>query len=284
MPYFNSHDHTRFFYKDWGRGAAVVFVHGFALNADCWDDQLPYLVEQGLRCIAYDRRGCGRTDQASTGYDLDSMADDLAALLEQLNLREVTLIGHSMGTAEITRYLSRHGSARVARCVLIAPTTPCLLRSDDNPDGIDIDLMDQQLGELLANRAGFFTKYAPAFFGAEAGDPQWQPTIDWGVAACMQTAAIAALAMTERNFRTDLRAEMQAFDVPTMVIQGGRDSTPAAITGLRTAQLIPGCALRFYPDAPHGLIFTHKHEVNRDVLAFIEAEHVTDPASASRAA
>jgi non-heme chloroperoxidase len=284
MPHFHSHDYTRFYYKDWGHGAPVVFVHGFALNADCWDNQMPYLVDQGLRCIAYDRRGCGRTDQPYTGYDLDSMADDLAALIAQLGLREVTLVGHSMGTSEITRYLSRRGSAHIARCILIAPTTPCLLRSNDNPDGIDIGVMDQQMGELLSNRAGFFTKYAPAFFGVEAGDAQWQPTLTWGIAACMQTASIAALAMTERNFRTDLRAEMSAFDVPTMVIQGGRDSTPADITGVRTAQLIPGCKLQFYPDAPHGLIFTHKHEVNRDLLAFIEADRATDAPVASQAA
>jgi non-heme chloroperoxidase len=269
MSTFETRDRSRLYYKDWGKGEAVLFIHGFALNADCWDYQMPYLVEHGMRCIAFDRRGCGRSDQPSEGYDLDTLADDIAALIAHLDLHRVTLVGHSMACAEITRYLSRHGKERIARCVLVAPTTPFLLYADDNPEGIDADLMENQLGAMLEDRARYFTELAPAFFGTTAEDSTWQETIRWGVNACLQSGHIGLIQMLQLNFKSDVRREMHVFDMPTLIVQGGRDSNPPEITGLRTAAMIPGSRLRFYPDAPHGLIYTHKHMLNDDLLAFI---------------
>ena len=155
IPYIEMPDHTSLFYKDWGTGMPVVFIHGWALGADMWEYQMPYLARQGLRCIAYDKRGCGRSSQPWTGYDFNTFADDLATVIEQLDLREVTLVGHSMGCGDITRYLSRYGASRVARAALVAPTTPFILKAPDNPEGVDKGVFDDIVAELAKTVRAF---------------------------------------------------------------------------------------------------------------------------------
>ena len=163
--FIETRDSVSLFYKDWGTGNPVVFVHGWALGADMWEYQMPSLADKGLRCIAYDKRGCGRSGQPWGGYDFDTFADDLAMLIEQLDLREVTLVGHSMGCGDITRCLSRHGAERVARAALVAPTTPFILRTADNPEGLEKSVFDNIVAELCRDRPRFLAASAPAFFG-----------------------------------------------------------------------------------------------------------------------
>ncbi|MEJ7583427.1 MAG: alpha/beta hydrolase [Acidimicrobiales bacterium] len=177
MPFLHTEDHTSLAYDDWGSGPSVVFVHGWVLGADAWEYQTSMLSEQGFRCVAYDRRGCGRSDRPGTGYDFDTLADDLAALIEHLDLSEVTLVGHSMGCGDIARYLTRHGPSRIARAALIAPTTPFLLQTPDNPEGVDASVFDFMVSQLVADRPQFLALAAPSFFG-QALTPE---LLQWGV-------------------------------------------------------------------------------------------------------
>jgi non-heme chloroperoxidase len=171
IPYIESRDGTRLFYKDWVMGKPVVFIHGWALGADMWEYQMPYLAGKGLRCVAYDKRGCGRSSQPWSGYDFDTFADDLAAVIEHLDLWKVTLVGHSMGCGDIARYLSRHGAERIARAALVAPTTPYIPKTADNPEGLDKTVFDNIVAELSRDRPHFFAAGAPAFFGT--GGPEF---------------------------------------------------------------------------------------------------------------
>jgi non-heme chloroperoxidase len=172
IPYIESRDDTRLFYKDWAMSKPVVFIHGWALGAHMWEYQMPYLAGKGLRCVAYDKRGCGRSSQPWSGYDFDTFADDLAAVIEHLDLWKVTLVGHSMGCGDIARYLSRHGAERIARAALVAPTTPYILKTADNPEGLDKTVFDNIVAELSRDRH-FLAAGAPAFFGTEARIPQF---------------------------------------------------------------------------------------------------------------
>ena len=267
-PFIETRDRASLFYKDWGAGKPVVFVHGWALHSDMWQYQMIHLAGQGLRCIAYDRRGHGRSSDPGRGYDYDTLADDLAALLNRLNLREVTLVGHSMGGGEIVRYLTRHGNSRIARIVLLAPGTPFLLKTADNPDGVN-----QQVFEFL--RAAWsrdFPKWladnARPFFTPETS-PQM---IEWGIGMCLQTSLKAVMDCNRAVTETDFRAELRKITVPTLIIHGNTDqSHPLALTGKKTAQLIPGSQLKVYEGAPHGLFITHLDRLNRDLLAFLKS-------------
>ena len=272
--FIETRDRVSLFYKDWGTGNPVVFVHGWALGADMWEYQMPSLAGKGLRCIAYDKRGCGRSGQPWGGYDFDTFADDLAMLIEQLDLREVTLVGHSMGCGDITRYLSRHGAERVARAALVAPTTPFILRTADNPEGLEKSVFDNIVAELCRDRPRFLAASAPAFFGTGGpNSPVSQEMIQWAVGLFFQASPKAMTDMIRAMSETDLRKDMHAFTVPTLIIHGDADQgAPIDLTGRRTAQAIPGSELKVYEGAAHGLFITEKDRLNTDLLAFIQSQ------------
>jgi pimeloyl-ACP methyl ester carboxylesterase len=269
-PLVETADGTRLFYKDWGTGAPLVFVHGGQLGADMWEYQMTPLVGEGLRCIAYDRRGCGRSSQPGHGYDVDTLADDLAALLAQLDLRGVTLVGHSNGCGDIARYLSRHGADRVARAVLVAPTTPFLLKTADNPNGLDMNVFEATIAELINDRPRFLTSFAPIFFSVGLPGVAVSPELaQWGVELALQASPLATIAMTRTFAETDFRPDMRAFTMPTLVIHPAGDQVaPLELCGRRTARAIAGSRLEVY-DTGHGLFITEKERLNRELLDFV---------------
>jgi pimeloyl-ACP methyl ester carboxylesterase len=266
-PFLETRDRAALFYKDWGAGKPVVFVHSWALNSDMWQYQMIHLSGQGLRCIAYDQRGHGRSSQHGYGYEYDTLADDLASLLEQLDLREVTLVGHSMGCGEIVRYLSRHGSSRVARAVFIGTATPFALKTRDNPDGVDKAVIDKLRASWAKDFPRWLGDNARPFFVPETSPEM----VQWVVGMCLQASLKALIDCNHAINETDFRAELAAMTVPTLVIHGDADvSEPIEQRGRRTAQLIPGSQFKLYEGAPHGLMFTHMDRLNSDLLAFIQ--------------
>jgi non-heme chloroperoxidase len=271
MPFVESQDGTKLSYIDWGAGEPVLFVHGGQLGAEMWEYQIVPLMEAGLRCIAYDRRGCGRSDQPGDGYDFDTLGDDLAAVVEGLDLRQVTLVGHSMGCADIARYLSRHGAERVRRVALVAPTTPYLRQADDNPDGIAWSAYEATIAALRADRPQLMTALAGPFFGVGQPNVAVSPEmIRWGVDLALRASTLATMEMTRNHAATDFRPDMRAFTMPTLVIHGIADQTaPFALCGERTAAAISGSRLEVY-ETGHGLFITERERLTRDLLAFIQ--------------
>jgi len=261
-------DGVRLFHRDWGEGAPVVFVASWALSSEMWAYQVAHLSESGARCISYDRRGHGRSDVASSGYDMDTLADDLAAVIEQLGLRDVTLVGHSMGCAEIIHYLGLHGSARVKRVALLAPAAPYLVRTADNPYGAPRGYFDARMAEWARdfpkwaadNKAPFFT-------------PQTSPAMtEWLMDQMLETPLPVVIASFKALLGTDVRPDLARIDRPTLILHGTKDaSAPLEITGARVAAGVKGAELRVYDGAPHGLFVTHMDQVNRDLEAFIKA-------------
>ena len=272
MPFIDSSDGTRLYFVDGGSGKPVVFVSSAWLSSRMWEHQLPYFVDQGLRCVAYDRRGHGRSDWPWDGYDYDTLADDLAAVLDHLDLREVTLVGHSAGCGEIVRYLTRHGSDRVARIALVSGTTPFPMKTDGNPDGVDRALMQAALDSRTADRPRWFAENADGFFGIGLPDvsvsPEW---IQFTIQQCLDCSARATSAFVVSGFTTDFRAELQAITLPTLIVHGDKDQqAPIDICGRKTAQLVPDNRLLVYENAAHGMFVTHAARLNADLLAFIQ--------------
>ncbi len=267
-PYIRTADGTHLFYKDWGSGKPVVFIHSWAVNSDLWQYQMAPMVSRGVRCIAYDRRGHGRSSQPGHGYDYSTLADDLAAVMDQLDLRNATLVGHSMGGGEIVRYLSRHGSHRVAGIVLIAPTTPFLMKTADNPHGVPAEYFEQVRAEWCKDFPKWIADNARPFFVPETS-PQM---IEWGVNMLAQCQLKVAIDCNHAVTETDFRAELPKIAVPTLIIQGDKDaSAPLELTGRRTAELISGSHLKVYESAPHGLMLTHIDRLNGDLLEFVNS-------------
>ncbi len=267
LPYIAADDGTALYYKDWGSGKPVLFVSSWAMNSDMWQYQMVPMVEHGLRCIAYDRRGHGRSSQPFHGYDYDTLADDLAAIIEQLDLRELTLAGHSMGPGEIVRYLTRHGSARVARLVFIAPTTPFMLQTRDNPDGIPGAFAEQMRAAWQKDFPGWLADNARPFVMPDTSSQ----ILQWGMNQMLQASLHAAIECNRAVTETDFRAELPKIALPTLIIHGTADaSAPLDLTGRRTAKLMPNSELKIYEGAPHGLMLTHIERLNSDLMAFIE--------------
>jgi non-heme chloroperoxidase len=267
MPFIEAYDRTSLFYTDWGTGESVVFAHAWALNSDMWAYQMPEFVAAGLRCVAYDRRGHGRSDRPGDGYDYDTFADDLAALIEQLDLHGVTLVGHSAGCGDIVRYVSRHGTGRIERAVLLAPLTPLLVKTGDNPDGLDESVLAADAQALRRDVPRWCADNAPPFFGERSVSPglvDWviRQIVDVPLRVLLETAAVSAA--------TDLRSELSSFTVPTLIIHGDLDaSAPIDITGRRTAALLPDRRLIVYEGSGHGLYAADHERLNSDVLAFL---------------
>ena len=260
-------DNRRLAYLDRGRGAPVVFIHGWSLGSAIWSLQTDWLAERGLRVVAYDRRGHAGSDKPADGYDFDTLAADLAAVLDQLDLNDVTLVGHSMGAGEVARYLARHDRKRIARTLLVAPTTPFSLKTADNPDGIDRAVYDKIVATLEADPPAYLAAGAPGFFGRGA-EPEM---VEWGLSIARQ-ASVPALVKCLRAFsETDFRADMRAFTMPTLIVYGTGDVPSMAKNAARTAALIAGSRVAPYEGAPHGLFLTDPARFNRDLLEFIRS-------------
>lgn len=269
MPFIETPDKTTLFVTEWGSGPPVVFTHAWGLRSDQFDYQVPVLAAAGMRCVLYDRRGHGRSDRPAAGYDLDTMADDLAAVIEHFGLRDITLVAHSLGSKEAVRYLTRHGDSLVARLVLVAPSTPLMRRTADNPGGLDPALIDANYAAVAADVPRWCADFEAAgpYFGASPGASQG--LIDWTIRMIVDTPSRVLLETLKVNTHADMRSELQKIEVPTLILHGDRDaSAPIDLTGRKTAALIRDATLRIYPGAGHGLYASDHDAVNADILRF----------------
>jgi non-heme chloroperoxidase len=273
MSTITTRDGTEIYYKDWGEGPAVTFSHGWPLNADAWDGQMLFLAKHGFRAIAHDRRGHGRSSQPATGNDMDGYADDLAAVIETLDLREVTLVGHSTGGGEVARYIGRHGTARVARAVLIAAVPPLLLQTSANPEGLPLEVFDGLRAALIKDRSQFYQDLAIQFYGANRPGAQVsQGVLDQFWLWSMQAGLVNAYESIKAFSETDFTSDLAKFDVPTLVLHGEDDQiVPVRDSAMKSARLIAGAKDVYYPGAPHGITATHQDQVNAELLAFLQS-------------
>ena len=266
-------DGTEIYYKDWGEGPVVTFSHGWPLSSDAWDGQMLFLVHNGFRVVAHDRRGHGRSSQASLGNDMDGYADDLAAVIEALDLKDAILVGHSTGGGEVARYIGRHGTKRVAKAVLIAAVPPIMLKSAANPEGLPIEVFDSMRSSLTKDRSQFYKDLATQFYGANRpGAKVSQGILDqfwlWSMQAGLKNAYESIKAFSETDFTVDLKK----IDVPTLVMHGEDDQiVPVKDSAVKSARLIRGAKEIYYPGAPHGLTATLQDQVNADLLAFLRS-------------
>src|SRR5215211_1258528 len=264
-------DGTEIFYKDWGSGQPVVFSHGWPLNADAWDDQAMLVADNGYRAIAHDRRGHGRSAQPWNGNELDTYADDLAELIDTLDLRDVVLVGHSTGGGEITRYVGRHGTGRVAKALLLGAIPPLMLKTDANPGGLPIEAFDAIRAGVTGDRSQFYRELSAAFFGYNRPGAKESPGVReafwlWS----MQVGLKGALDCIKVFSETDLTGDLKRIDVPTLLIHGDDDQiVPIDASARRSVELVKDATLKEYPGAPHGLFATHKDQFNADLLPFI---------------
>ncbi len=272
MPMITAADGERIYYKDWGEGPVICFSHGWPLNSEAWDNQLDFLARNGFRAIAHDRRGHGRSSQASNGNTMDGYADDLAALIEALDLEDVTLVGHSTGGGEVTRYIGRHGTSRLAGAVLIAAVPPIMLKTEANPEGIPMAFFDQMRRDISADRSQFYREIAPLFFGSNReGSSVSEGILDQFWLQCLQAGLHGARECIAAFSETDFTQDLKRFDIPTLFIHGDDDQiVPIDIASRKAARLVPGAQEIYYPSGPHGLMATHVDRLNEDLLAFLK--------------
>lgn len=266
-------DGAEIYYKDWGKGPVVTFSHGWPLNSDAWDGQMFFLSQNGFRVVAHDRRGHGKSSQVFWGNDMDTYADDLAAVIESLDLKDVTLVGHSTGGGEVVRYIGRHGSRRVAKTVLIGAVPPIMLKSDTNPEGLSMDTFDKLRSDLLKDRSQFYKDLSRPFYGANRPNANVsEGLLDqfwlWSMQAGLKNAYDSIKAFSETDFNEDLKK----IDVPTLIIHGEDDQiVPIKNSAVKTAKLIRSAKEIYYPGASHGLTATHQDQVNADLLSFLRS-------------
>ena len=273
MSTITTKDGTEIYYKDWGKGPVVTFSHGWPLSSDAWDGQMLFLVQNGFRVIAHDRRGHGRSSQPSSGNDMNGYADDLASVIETLDLKDAMLVGHSTGGGEVARYIGRHGTKRVAKAVLIAAVPPIMLKTAANPEGLPIEVFDSMRSGIMKDRSQFYKDLAMQFYGANRpGAKVSQGVLDqfwlWSMQAGLKNAYESIKAFSETDFTEDLKK----IDVPTLVMHGEDDQiVPVKDAAVKSARLIKGAKEIYYPGAPHGLTATLQDQVNADLLAFLKS-------------
>jgi non-heme chloroperoxidase len=266
-------DGTTIFYKDWGTGQPVVFSHGWPLNSDAWDDQTFFVASNGYRAIGHDRRGHGRSSQPWDGNDMDHYADDLAELIETLDLHDAVLVGHSTGGGEVTRYIGRHGTSRLAKAVLVGAVPPLMLKTEANPGGLPIEEFDQIRAGVSADRSQFYKDLSAPFYGANRPSAQVSQGIrDMFWLWSMQVGLKGAFDCVKAFSETDLTEDLKQFDIPTLIIHGDDDQiVPIADSALLSSKIVKGATLKIYPGAPHGLMSTHKDQFNTDLLSFLRS-------------
>jgi non-heme chloroperoxidase len=272
MPTITTNDGTEIYYKDWGRGQPVVFSHGWPLSADAWEDQMIFLAARGYRCIAHDRRGHGRSGQPWEGNDMDTYADDLAQLVAALDLRDGVHIGHSTGGGEVTRYIGRHGTARVAKVALISAVPPLMLKTDKNSGGLPIAVFDELRVGVLADRSQLFEDLSAPFYGANRpGAKVSQGLRDFFWLQGMMAGHKAVYDCIRAFSETDLTEDLKKIDVPTLILHGDDDQiVPIGASALLSSKIVKGATLKVFPGAPHGMPSTLKDRINDELLAFVE--------------
>jgi non-heme chloroperoxidase len=276
MPTITTKDGTEIYYKDWGKGQPIVFSHGWPLSADAWEDQMIFLAARGYRCIAHDRRGHGRSGQPWDGNDMDTYADDLAELVTTLDLRGAIHIGHSTGGGEVTRYIGRYGTGRVAKAVLISAVPPLMLKTDKNPAGLPIEVFDQLRAAVLHDRAQFFKDLGLPFYGFNRPGAKISEGLrDSFWLQGMLCGHKAAVDCIKAFSETDLTEDLKRFDVPTLILHGDDDQiVPIVASALLSSKIVKGSTLKIYSGAPHGMPSTLKDRVNEELLAFITQSKV----------
>jgi len=276
MPYIQSNSRTEktavnLFYQEYGKGKPVIFIHGWPLNHEMWEYQLSELPHHNLRCIAYDRRGFGKSDRPWEKYDYDTLAYDLNELITQLNLTDVVLVGFSMGGGEVARYIAKYGTEKIDKVILISSVTPFMLKTDDNKDGIEMEMFDEMVDQISDDRPAFMADFGKKFYGFDMlSQPVSKPLLNWNLGLCLMSSAKATVDCVRSFSETDLREDVEKINIPVLIIHGDADETvPIELSGHKTSELLPHATYLIYEGAPHGLFVTDKEKLNADLLKFI---------------